>query len=188
MLGAPIALCRAHSISRGVERSQPGRAFGERLLLVVPVFERALYSLGDDELEPGRVLALARESERRVLGVESPRPLLSIPHLLNQESAASYHGYLLAAMAVYQVRAWFLNRYGYIADNPAVGPLLAEKCWAPGNSRSLDRILRDLTGEGFTGSYLAESCRASAAEAWSAAELSIVAARSRSYPESYSNT
>ena len=46
------------------------------------------------------MLALARETEVRVLGVESPRPLLAIPHLLNQESAASYQGYLLAHMAV----------------------------------------------------------------------------------------
>jgi oligoendopeptidase F len=172
-------------IKRRIERSQPFRAFGERMILVVSYFERALYSLADGELNAGRVLSLARETEWRILGAESPRPLLAIPHLLNQESAASYHGYLLAAMAVYQERAWFLDGYGFIADNPAVGPLLAEKCWAAGNSRSLDQTLRALTGEGFNPRYLAEACEASAEEAWAAAEHSILASRSREYAEAY---
>jgi oligoendopeptidase F len=172
-------------IRKRIERSQPFRAFGERMLLVVPYFERALYSLGDGELDAERALKLARDTERRILGVESPRPLLAIPHLLNQESAASYHGYLLAAMAVYQTRAWFLDEYGYIVDNPAVGPLLAEKYWAPGNSITHDQGLRSLTGQGFSALYLAEACNASAEEAWAAAEASIVAARSRRYPEDY---
>jgi hypothetical protein len=172
-------------IRKRIERSQPFRAFGERMLLVVPYFERALYALGDEELDAGRVLALARETEERILGVPSPRPLLAIPHMLNQESAASYHGYLLAAMTVYQTRAWFLDNQGFIADNPAVGPLLAEKYWAPGNSLPRDQTLRALTGEGFSSLYLAEACNATAEEAWAAAEASILAERSRKYPEDY---
>jgi oligoendopeptidase F len=168
-------------IEKRIERSQPFRAFGERMLLVVPYFERALYALGDSELEADKVLAMAREAERRILGVESPRPLLAIPHLLNQESSASYHGYLLADMAVYQTRAWFLDNFGHIADNPEVGRLLADKYWAPGNSLTHDQTLRALTGEGFSGRYLAEACNASPEEAWAAAEESIAASRSRSY-------
>ncbi len=172
-------------IRRRVERAQPYRAFEERRILVVPYFERALYALPEAELEPARVLELARETERRVLGAESPRPLLAIPHLLDQESAASYHGYLLAHMAVAQTRAWFLGKFGYIADNPAVGPLLAEKYWAPGNSLSHDQSLRALTGEGFSARHLAADCARSAAEAWAEAEASMEAARTRAYPEDY---
>ena len=93
-----------------IASSQPMRAFDARSIAVVPYFESALYQMADDDLTPERVLALARETEMRVLGIESPRPLLAIPHLLNQESAASYQGYLLAYMAVSQTRAHFLRR------------------------------------------------------------------------------
>ena len=49
---APTARpCRASSSRPGSRRSQPFRAFGERMILVVPYFERELYALGDAELE-----------------------------------------------------------------------------------------------------------------------------------------
>src|SRR6478736_7091592 len=99
------------------------------------------------------MLALARRTEQRVLGIESPRPLLAIPHLLNQESAASYQGYLLAEMAVHQTRAFFLQRDGYLSDNAGIGPALAEQYWAPGNSVPLDTMLHGLTAEGFSARY-----------------------------------
>ena len=175
-------------IRKRIERSQPYRAFEERMILVVPYFERALYAFPDSELTAERVLALARETELRILGVESHRPLLAIPHLLNQESAASYHGYLLANMAVYQTRAWFLREYGFITDNPAVGPLLAEKYWAPGNALTHDETLRALTGEGFSARYLAEDCNRSVEEALKEAEASIKAAAGRSYPVDFPAT
>lgn len=174
----PPALIRERIASR-----QPMRAFDARMIAAVPVFESALYALPDAELTPERVLTLARETERRVLGIESPRPLLAIPHLLNQESAASYQGYLLADMAVCQTRAFFLERDGYLTDNPAIGPALAEHYWAPGNSVDHDTTLRTLTGEGFSARYLADTCNRSADEAWAVAEASIEAAASRRYPE-----
>ncbi|PKL09053.1 MAG: peptidase M3 [Spirochaetae bacterium HGW-Spirochaetae-7] len=180
--GSPMP---ASLIRKRIEKSQPFRAFEERLILVVPYFERALYALPDSELTAGRVLALARDTELRILGVESHRPLLAIPHLLNQESAASFHGYLLANMAVYQTRAWFLGEFGFITDNPAVGPLLARHCWAPGNAVTHDETLRALTGEGFSAVYLAEECKRSAQEAWTEAEASMAAARGRSYPTDF---
>lgn len=172
-------------IRKRIEKTQPFRAFEERMILVVPYFERALYALSDRELTKEGILALARETEKRILGVESHRPLLAIPHLLNQESAASYHGYLLANMAVYQTRAWFIRSFGFIADNPAVGPLLAEKYWAPGNSMTHDQTLRALTGEGFSARYLAEDCNRSVEEAWAEAEASIGAAAKRDYPKAF---
>jgi hypothetical protein len=170
-------------IRKRVVNDQPFRAFNARMLLVPSAFERSLYALDDDELVPGRVLALARETEERILGMPSPRPVLAIPHLLNQESAASYHGYLLAAMAVYQTRALILDEYGYIADNPSVGPLLAKRFWEPGNSISLNDALKATTGEGFSPRYLAEACNAGAEEAWAVAEASILASLERDYPD-----
>jgi hypothetical protein len=162
---------------------QPMRAFDERQIAVVPYFESALYAMDDAALTPESVLTLARETERRVLGVESPRPMLAIPHLLNQESAASYQGYLLAHMAVYQTRAFFLRRDGYLTDNPAIGPDLAEHYWGPGNSIDHDATLRRLTGEGFSARYLADECNLSVDEAWAQARETMTSAAARKYAE-----
>jgi oligoendopeptidase F len=166
-----------------IQSSQPFAAFAERGILVVPVFERALYRLSDAELTPERVLSLARASEQRILGVPiGPRPLLAIPHLLNQESAAAYHGYLLANMAVYQTRAHFERTYGYLTDNPAIGPALAEHYWARGNGISHNDTLVSLTGESFNAKYLADSCNQTVEEAWTDAQASMAAAEKRQYP------
>ncbi len=174
----PDALIRSR-----IETTQPFAAYGERSLLVVPYFERALYRLDDARLNADAVLALARSCEQRILGVApGPRPLLAIPHLLNQESAASYHGYLLANMAVHQTRAYFQREYGYLTDNPAIGPELAGHYWAPGNSVSHDQTLLSLTGESFNARYLADSCNRTVAEAWAEAEAGIAAAAARARP------
>jgi oligoendopeptidase F len=162
-----------------VTSSQPMRAFDERSIAVVPYFEAALYQLPDAALTPEAVLALARETERRVLGIESPRPMLAIPHLLNQESAASYQGYLLAHMAVYQTRAFFLRRDGFLTDNTAIGPALAEHYWAPGNSVDHETTLRSLTGETFSARYLADECNKSVETAWAEARETMAAAAGR---------
>lgn len=166
-----------------IKTTQPFAAFGERSILVVPYFERALYRLSDDELTPEAVLALARATELRILGVAvGPRPLLAIPHLLNQESAAAYHGYLLANMAVYQTRAYFERTYGYLTDNPAIGPALSQHYWARGNSISHNETLLSLTGEPFNAKYLADSCNQTVEEAWAEAQTKMAQANTRSYP------
>jgi len=175
----PDALVRAR-----VASSQPMRAFDQRSIAVVPYFESALYALGDESLTAATLLDLARRTERRVLGIESPRPLLAIPHLLNQESAASYQGYLLAEMAVHQTRAFFQRRDGYLSDNPGIGPALAENYWAPGNSVPLDTALRGLTGEGFSARYLADACNRSVEEAWALAQTTMARGAERGAPAS----
>ena len=177
----PDALIRAQ-----IEATQPFRAYDERSILVVPYFERALYRMADLERTPAAVLALARECEQRILGVAvSSRPLLAIPHQLNQESAASYQGYLLAHMAVYQTRAYFLREFGYLTDNPAIGPLLAKHYWGPGNGLSHDQTLVDLTGEGFSARYLAELCNQSVEATWREAQQTMAASSVRTYPRKY---
>jgi hypothetical protein len=179
----PLALIRDRIAAR-----QPMRAFDERSIAVVPRFESALYEMPDEALTPEVVLALAREVEVHVLGVESPRPLLAIPHLLNQESAASYQGYLLAHMAVYQTRAFFLRTHGYLTDNTAIGPALAQHYWAPGNSVDHDTTLQRLTGEGFSARYLADECNKSIDDAWAEAQAAITAAATRVYPDDVPST
>jgi hypothetical protein len=158
---------------------QPMRAFDARSIAVVPYFESALYRLPESDLTPATVLALARDTERRILGIESPRPLLAIPHLLNQESAASYQGYLLAYMAVSQTRAYFLREHGYLTDNPAIGPALSAHYWEPGNSIDHNSMLRGLTGDGFSARHLADDCNASVAEARARAEATMASAAAR---------
>ena len=179
--GEPIPEALIHE---SIQTTQPFAAFGERGILVVPYFERALYLLRDNELTPERVLALARETELRILGVAiGPRPMLSIPHLLNQESAASYHGYLLANMAVYQTRAYFERTYGYLTDNPAIGPALAEHYWARGNGINHNETLISLTGEPFNAKYLADYCNQTVEQAWAEAQAQMASAATRTYPE-----
>ena len=166
-------------IKEMIEARQPFRAFNERQIALVAYFERDLYAMDKAERTPEAVLALARQWERKIVGVESPRPLLAIPHLLNQESACAYHGYLLALMAVEQTRAYFLKRDGYLTDNPRIGPDLAAHYWGPGNGMSHDETLRSLTGEGFSAVPLAEACNLSAAEAWQQAQACMAAAQQR---------
>ncbi|MFM5449551.1 M3 family metallopeptidase [Aeromonas veronii] len=166
-------------IKEMIEARQPFRAFNERQIALVAYFEWDLYAMDEAERSPEAVLALARKWERKVLGVESPRPLLAIPHLLNQESACAYHGYLLALMAVEQTRAYFLKRDGYLTDNPRIGPDLAAHYWGPGNGMSHDETLRSLTGEGFSAVPLAEACNLSADEAWQQAQACMAAAQQR---------
>ncbi len=178
--GEPIPDALIHA---RIKTTQPFAAFGERGILVVPYFERAMYQMADEELTPDAVLALARATELRILGVAvGPRPLLAIPHLLNQESAASYHGYLLANMAVYQTRAYFERTYGYLTDNPAIGPALSQHYWARGNSISHNDTLVSLTGESFNAKYLADNCNQTVDEAWADAQAKMAAATTRSYP------
>ena len=167
-----------------IDSRQPFRAYGERSLLVVPYFERALYQLSDEELNAETVTALARSMEKKILGLAcSPRPLMAIPHLLSNESACSYQGYLLANMAVYQTRAYFTEKFGYLTDNPQIGPLLAKHYWHGGNSVSHNATIKSLTGEGFSAKYLADECNLSAEKAWGIEKKKIAALKTRTRAE-----
>ncbi|CAH8218634.1 Peptidase M3 [Vibrio aestuarianus] len=150
-----------------IKSRQPFKSYEERSILVVPYFERALYELSEEELTAERVTALARATEQKILGLAcSPRPLMAIPHLLSDEASCSYQGYLLAHMAVYQTRAFFTQKFGYLTDNPEIGPLLAEHYWQAGNSVSHNQTIEKLTGEGFNAKYLADVCNLSVEQAW----------------------
>ncbi|KHT07873.1 peptidase M3 [Pectobacterium brasiliense] len=170
-------------IRADISTQQPMRAFSERHILLVPYFEWQLYSWDDEARTPEAMTKLARETEQRILGISgSPRPTLAIPHLLSMESACSYQGYLLALMAVEQTRSYFLQRDGYLTDNPAIGPDLAQHYWHPGNSVSHDDTLRSLTGEGFNPAYLAQACNLTVDEAWQQAEGMMAKAAARPQP------
>ncbi|WP_391091489.1 M3 family metallopeptidase [Vibrio sp. NH-UV-68] len=168
-----------------INSNQPFKAYQERSILVVPYFESALYQMSDGDLTPEKITALARDCEKRILGLEcSPRPLMAIPHLLSDEASCAYHGYLLAHMAVYQTRAYFLDKFGYLTDNPEIGPLLAKHYWHAGNQRSHNDTIVSLTGEGFNAKYLADECNLSPQQAWLQQQQKIdqLATRQRAEP------
>ena len=136
-------------IERSLQDNQPFEAWKYRAWLAVPFFEKALYELDERQLTAENVLKLARQVEQQMtlLPNGSHRPLLSIPHLLNMESSAYYHGYVLAQMGVDQTRAWFASQGMPITDNPQVGSLLAANYWQPGNAYTLHEFLERLTGK-----------------------------------------
>src|SRR5688572_31562459 len=86
-------------------------------------------------------------------------------------------------MAVYQTREHLLGRVGYLTDNPAIGPLLDEHYWRPGNSVTHDATLVSLTGERLSGRSLAAACDLSVEAASAAARESIRAAAARPSPD-----
>ncbi len=134
-------------VERQIRDEQPFRGWDTRRLITVPMGERMLYELDASELTPARVLEELRHIEQKTQGLRgAARPVLAVPHLISAESSAYYHAYILAEMAVYQTRAFFLERDGHLTDNPRIGPDLANAYWAPGNRVSHDDTLIALTG------------------------------------------
>jgi hypothetical protein len=161
-------------VEEGIREQQPLRGWDVRAMLTVPFAERALYEMTDDELVPERVIDTFRRIERELQGLEAGvRPVLAVPHLLAGESSAYYHGYVLAEMAVYQTRAFFLARDGHLVDNPRVGPELAEHYWKPGNAVPFEATLRSLTGAGLSPDALVAECNRSVDEAIAEARQAV---------------
>lgn len=134
-----------------LEASHPYRVFALRAMIAVPYFEKALYEMAEEEVSAESIKELADKVERDIQGGLSPRPLLSVPHLLSDEASCYYHGYVLAEMAVHQTREFFMERDGYIVDNPKVGPTLTEEFWSPGNSQPFLSLVEKCTGKPLTG-------------------------------------
>jgi oligoendopeptidase F len=91
-------------IQEGLEQTHPYAVFTIRAMLVVPYFEKALYELKDEEVTKEKILEMADEIEKKICGGLQGRPVLSVPHILADESSCYYHGYVLAEMSVHQTR------------------------------------------------------------------------------------
>ena len=120
-------------------------------MLAVPYFEKRLYELPEDQVTAQRILSLADEVEREIELGPSPRPLMSVPHPLSDESSAYYHGYVLAEMAVHQTRAALAEKFtdGNVAalvDDPRVGEALREGYWQSGNTVPYLELVKNVTG------------------------------------------
>lgn len=134
-------------VQQMVEDTHPYEVFQVRAMLAVPYFEKALYELPEDQLTVEALQALADQIEAKVQGGLSPRPLLSVPHILADESSCYYHGYVLAEMSVHQTRDHFIEKYGHIVDNPQVGKDLTSVYWQPGNGSMFLDLVQQLTGK-----------------------------------------
>ncbi|MFO7287437.1 MAG: M3 family metallopeptidase [Gammaproteobacteria bacterium] len=170
-------------IEEAIRDRQPFRGWDVRAMLTIPFAERALYELPERELAPERVLDTFRKIERELQGLSAGiRPVLAVPHLLAAESSAYYHAYILAEMAVEQTRRYFLERDGYLTDNPRIGPDLAKHYWAPGNAARFDETLVALTGEPLSPDALVDACNLSTDDAISKARAAVRGAASRPAP------
>jgi oligoendopeptidase F len=138
-------------IQEDLEASHPYKVFALRGMIAVPYFEKALYEMDENELNAESIKSLADKIEHDIQGGLSPRPLLSVPHLLSDEASCYYHGYVLAEMAVHQTREFVIKRDGYIVDNPNIGPLFTEAYWKPGNSEPFLSLVEKCTGKPLSG-------------------------------------
>ena len=125
--------------------------FQLRAMLSVSYLEKAIYELPEDQVTAEKIQSLADEVELKIQGGFGSRPLLAIPHIVSDEASCYYQGYTLAEMSVYQTRAFFKSKYGYIVDNPEVGPTLSKAYWECGNSRPFLEIVKELTGKDLAG-------------------------------------
>ncbi|MDP8206257.1 MAG: M3 family metallopeptidase [Candidatus Electryonea clarkiae] len=161
-------------IKKILEDKQKFRSNLLRKLMIVPYFERAIYEMDEAELNAESILEVGRDIEQTMSFMPSDsRPILSVPHLLESDSSAYYHAYVLAMMAVYQTRAFFLERDGFITDNPKIGPDLAEIYWKPGNSKNFLQLVEELTGEPFSADATIELVNQPLEEVFEDAEKSV---------------
>jgi Zn-dependent oligopeptidase len=161
-------------IEEVISEQQPFKGWDQRAMLTVPFAERALYEIPENELSPDRVLETFRRVEQELQGLTAgTRPVLAVPHLLAGESSAYYHGYVLAEMAVYQTRRFFLDRDGYLTDNARIGPDLAKHYWAEGNAKTFDDTIASLTGKPLSADALVEASNASVEETFEDARKGV---------------
>jgi hypothetical protein len=152
--GSPMPLTL---LDRSIDAHQPKAAWVMRSMLSVCYAEKAIYELPSQQLTAENVLRALREVEQRLLFLEggSPRPTLSISHLISGDFSCTYHGYVLAQMAVAQARSYFLARDGHLVDNPGIGPELTRVWWQPGNSIPFADFVRKLTRHDLSAAPLA---------------------------------
>jgi len=152
-------------IEEQIKETYPYDIFALRNMLVVPYFEKALYELSEEQMgDKVFILKLADEIETNICGGLMGRPVLSVPHIMSDEASCYYHGYVLAEMAVHQTMHYFLEKYGFLTDNPAIGPELTKSYWQCGNSELFLDIVQKLTGKPLTSDAWVEDLNESVAD------------------------
>lgn len=162
-------------IEKAITDTHPYAVLVLRAMLAVPFFEKRLYELPEEEVTAERILRLADEVEQEIELGPSPRPLLSVPHPLSDESSAYYHGYVLAEMAVHQTRAALAEKFSdedkkekeekkaneeegkeendddidpsVLIDDARVGEALRSGYWESGNTKPYLELVEKVTGK-----------------------------------------
>jgi len=120
-------------------------------MVAVCYAEKALYEMEEGELTPEVVGRRMEEVERGIFkGELCHRPTFSVPHLVSADSSCNYHGYVLAEMAVHQLRSYFYQTLPYVVDNPQVGKILSEKLWYWGSGKSFTQLIKEVTHRDFS--------------------------------------
>lgn len=118
---------------------------GLNSIMSVANFEKQIYEA--KSLTAKKVKDIAKKVHAKYFDrSEATLDLLNIPHIYSWESSASYHGYGLAELGVYQWREYFSKKYGYIVDNPNVGKEM-KKMWAYGASKTFAELIVLATGK-----------------------------------------
>ena len=78
--------------------------FQLRAMLSVSYFEKALYELPEEDVTAESIQSLADEIEVKIQGGFSPRPLLSVPHIVSDEASCYYQGYTVSSSKVMDMR------------------------------------------------------------------------------------
>lgn len=108
-------------------------------IIFISNFEKEIYE--SKNLSEKKVKELAVKNYRRFFErSEDSLSALNTPHIYSWESSASYHGYGLAELAVYQWRNYFYKKYGYIVDNPNIGREMKE-VWKFAGSKTFDEFV-----------------------------------------------
>lgn len=84
-------------------------------------FEQTLYTTPEQELTQDYITNLVLDISTTYNDLARPHlRLLDVPHIYSWSSSAYYHGYGMATLALYQMRAYIYERDGYIVDNPSI--------------------------------------------------------------------
>lgn len=114
-------------------------------IIFVSNFEKEIYE--ENNLTKEKVFAIARKNYRKYFErSEDSIRALNVPHIYDSNSSASYHGYGLATLSLYQWREYFMKKYGYIVDNPKVGKEM-EKVWKLGATKTFNEFVKIATGK-----------------------------------------
>jgi hypothetical protein len=90
-------------IEEEIRSTHPFAVFQLRSMLAVSYFEKAMYELPEDQVTAEKLLALADEIELKIQGGLSPRPLLSVPHLISDEASCYYQGYTVSIINDFKI-------------------------------------------------------------------------------------
>lgn len=130
---------------RRTRKLHPLRPTRMHSIIFVANLERELYETRN--LTTDKIIKIVKKNFRKYFdrSIDSLF-VLNIVHIYSFENSASYHGYGLAELAVYQWRDYFYKKYGYIVDNPNIGKEM-QQVWKFGSRYTYKEFVKMMTGK-----------------------------------------